>query len=163
MSLPFKEVKRFLLWRDKFLEDLAKIEGGDLEPLRSEIKDLTGEDPDTRLLKAIKSMYVGGMERRLEDPWVRRWALWGGLKTYETFNGFPGLEERELCFVFYSLGKIFIPLLLHERGVRSEAFRKLSREDQEKAVLEELDTIWETQLTLILQSLQFLDLRSTRK
>lgn len=163
MKTPFQEVKRFLLWKDKFLEDLKRIEMGDLGPIRKEIKELSENEPDGRLLKAVRAMYVGGMERRVEDPEIRRWTNWAALRTYETFNGFPNLTDTELMFVFYSIGKLFVPLLLHERGVKSEPFRKLSKEEQEEAVLDELDTIWETQLTLILQALELLDLRSIRK
>ncbi|MDQ7039170.1 MAG: DUF3467 domain-containing protein [Aquificota bacterium] len=163
MKTPFQEVKRFILWKDRFLEDLNRIEEADLSSIKEEVKGLIGDEPEERLLRAIRAMYVGGMERRVEDPDIRRWTNWGAVKTYETFNGFPNLSDTELYFVFYSIGKIFVPLLLHERGVKSEPFRKLSKEEQEEAVLDELDTIWETQLTLILQALQLLDLRSMRK
>jgi len=70
------------------------------------------------------------------------------------------LSDIELAFVFWSLGKLFVPLLMHEKGVKSESFKKLSGEEQEEAVMDELNTLWETQLTLILQALQFLDLKS---
>ncbi len=150
-------------WKDRFIRDYEKIEGSDLELIREEVKELLGEEPDERLLKAVRSMYVGGMERRVEDPEIRRWTNWAAVKTYKTFNRFPILTEPELAFVFYAIGKLFVPLLMHERGVKSQAFKKLSPEEQEEAVFEELDTIWETQLTLILQALQFLDLKSITK
>ena len=108
-------------------------------------------------------MYVGGVERRVEDEEIRGWTNWAAVKTYRTFNGFPILSDLEVAFVFYAIGKLFVPLLLHERGVKSEVFKRLSKEEQEEAVLEELDTIWETQLTLILQALKLLDLNSITK
>lgn len=163
MKNPFKEFHRFMNWKDKFLNDYEKIESSDLDLMRDEVRELLGREPDDRLLKAVRSMYVGGMERRVEDPEIRRWTNWAAVKTYKTFNEFPILSDTELAFVFYSIGKLFVPLLMHERGVKSEAFRRLSQEEQEEAVLDELDTIWETQLTLILQALQFLDLNSIRK
>ena len=163
MKNPFQELHRFMNWKDRFLSDYGKIERSDLELIREEVRELLGEEPDDRLLKAVRSMYVGGMERRVEDPEVRRWTNWSAVKTYKTFNGFPNLSDIELAFVFYSIGKLFVPLLMHERGVKSEAFKRLPPEEQEEAVFDELDTIWETQLTLILQSLQFLDLNSITK
>lgn len=159
MKLPFQELHRFINWKERFLRDYEKIERSDLDVIRKEIKDLWDGEPDERLLKAIRSMYVGGMERRVEDEEIRRWTNWAAIKTYRTFNGFPILSDIELAFVFYAIGKLFVPLLLHERGVKSEAFKRLSREEQEEAVFEELDTIWETQLTLILQALEFLKLK----
>jgi len=156
-------IQRFLNWKERFLRDLPKIEEADLEALKREIKPLWEGEPDKRALLAVRSMYVGGVERRVEDKEVRRWTNWAALKTYRTFNGFPNLSTVEMCFVFYAIGKLFVPLLLHERGVKSEAFKKLSEEEQEEAVFEELDTIWETQLTLILQALEFLDLKAIRK
>ncbi len=163
MKLPFHEIHKFMGWKDRFLKDYEKIEDSDLEVLREELKPLWEGEPDERLLKAVRSMYVGGMERRVEDEEIRKWTNWSAIKTYKTFNGFPILSDLELAFVFYAIGKLFVPLLMHERGVKSEAFKKLPVEDQEEAVFEELDTIWETQLTLILQSLQFLDLKSITK
>jgi len=163
MKLPFHELHRFLSWKERFLKDYDRIEKSDLEVIKEEIKDLWDEEPDERLLRAIRSMYVGGMEHRVEDPKIRRWTNWAAIKTYKTFNRFPILSDIELAFVFYAIGKLFVPLLLHERGVKSEAFKRLSKEEQEEAVFEELDTIWETQLTLILQSLKFLDLKSMTK
>ncbi len=163
MRTPFQEVKRFANWKEKFLEDLEKIERADLSRIREEIRELLEEEPEERLLKAVKALHVGGMERRVEDPEVRRWANWGAVKTYKTFNGFPNLSDTELYFVFYGLGKLFVPLLLHERGVKSEPFKRLSKEEQEEAVLDELDTLWETQLTLILQAVDLLDLKSITK
>jgi hypothetical protein len=163
MRSPFKELHRFMNWKERFLNDYERIERSDLELIREEVKELLGEEPDDRLLRAVRSMYVGGMEKRVEDEEIRRWTNWAAVKTYLTFNRFTMLSDIELSFVFYAIGKLFVPLLMHERGVKSEAFKRLSREKQEEAVFEELDTIWETQLTLILQSLQFLGLNSTTK
>jgi len=163
MKLPFQEVHRFLSWRDRFLRDYERILNTDLSVIREEIGDDLNEEPSERLLRSIRAMYVGGMEERVEDPEIRRWTNWAGLKTYRTFNGFPNLSDIEVAFVFYSLGKLFVPLLLHQRGVKSESFKALSLEEQEEAVFEELDTLWETQLTLILQALQLLELNSIRK
>ncbi len=158
MTPPFKELYRYLGWKDRFLRDYGKIEEADLSFIEEELKELGEENPDQRLLKAVRSMYVGGMEKRVEDEEIRRWTNWAALKTYRTFNGFPNLSDRQLSFAFYSIGKLFVPLLMHERGVKSESFKRLSRQEQEEAVFEELDTIWETQLTLILQAIQFMDL-----
>ena len=158
MTPPFKELYRYLGWKDRFLRDYGKIEEADLTFIEEELKELGEENPDQRLLKAVRSMYVGGMEKRVEDEEIRRWTNWAALKTYRTFNGFPNLSDRQLSFAFYSIGKLFVPLLMHERGVKSESFKRLSRQEQEEAVFEELDTIWETQLTLILQAIQFMDL-----
>ncbi|EDP76215.1 DUF3467 domain-containing protein [Hydrogenivirga sp. 128-5-R1-1] len=163
MKSPFQELHRFMNWKERFLRDYEKIESSDLELIRGEVRELLGQEPDERLLKAVRSMYVGGMERRVEDPEIRSWTNWAAVKTYKTFNEFPILSDLELAFVFYSVGKLFVPLLMHERGVKSESFKRLSREEQEEAVFEELDTIWETQLTLILQALQFLGLNSIKK
>ena len=163
MKSPFQELHRFMNWKERFLRDYEKIERSDLELIKGEVRELLGQEPNERLLKAVRSMYVGGMERRVEDPEIRSWTSWAAVKTYETFNEFPILSDLELAFVFYSVGKLFVPLLMHERGVKSESFKRLSREEQEEAVFEELDTIWETQLTLILQALQFLGLNSIKK
>jgi len=92
-----------------------------------------------RLLKALASMYVGGYEKRLEDEEVRYWTNWAGIKTYKTFGGFPQLSDLELSFLFY--------------GVKSESFKKLSPKEQEEAVSEVLDVIWENHLIRILQIL----------
>jgi len=64
------------------------------------------------------------------------------------------LRESEINkLLFYSLGKIFVPLLLHEKGVKSESFKALSPEEQEKAVSDVLDTVWENHFIRILQIL----------
>jgi hypothetical protein len=163
MKPPFHELHRFLGWKERFLEDYGELLKEDLTPLRDDLVRETGEEPERRMLLALRAMYRGGKEERLKDPDVKKWTDWAFLKTYKTFNGFPGLSDPELAFVFYGIGKLFVPLLLHQRGVRSEGFKKLSREEQEEAVFEELDTIWETQLTLILQALSFLGLNSITK
>ncbi|MFN3599246.1 MAG: hypothetical protein ACK4VK_05890 [Aquificaceae bacterium] len=51
-------------------------------------------------------------------------------------------------------------MLLHEKGVKSEAFKGLSKEEQERAVQEELEVVWENHLIRILQILPFLSLNS---
>ncbi|NPA32731.1 MAG: DUF3467 domain-containing protein [Aquificae bacterium] len=157
---PFRELQRFIHWKERFLRDYERIDRGELDAIRREVESLLGSAPDDRLLIALRAMYVGGMERRVEDEEVRYWTNWAGVRTYETFNRFPHLSDAELAFVFWALGKLFVPLLLHERGVKSESFKRLTKEEQEDAVLDELDTLWETQLTLILQALSFLDLKS---
>ncbi len=53
------------------------------------------------------------------------------------------------------IGKVFVPLLLHKRGVKSEAFKGLSKEEQERVVQEELEVVWENHLIRILQILSF--------
>lgn len=101
-------------------------------------------------------MYVGDYEKRLEDSEVRCWTNWAGIRTYRTFNAFPQLSDIELSFVFYAIGKVFVPMLLHERGGRSESFKKLPPEEQEKAVMEELEVIWENHLIRVLQIIPYL-------
>ncbi len=103
-------------------------------------------------------MYIGGMEHRIKDEEIRYWTNWAGIKTYKTFNGFPGLSDKQLNFLFYAVGKLYVPLLLHERGVKSESFKSLSTQDQEKAVTDELEVIWENHLIRILQVIGYLDL-----
>jgi len=150
---PFHEFFRYKEWKERFLEDYQSIQTKDfslLKLLKESIKDLQVDD---RSLKALACMYVGGYERRLEDEEIKRWTNWAFLKTYKTFNGFSQLSDLELCFLFYSLGKLFVPLLLHEKGVKSESFKSLSPEEQEKAVSDVLDTLWENHLIRILQIL----------
>ena len=158
MSAP---LRRFILWRKRFLEDWDPSDTDTrlLEDLRS----ILGKEPEERLLMAVSALRAGGGMWRLEDPEVRFWAVRGAVETYRAFNGFPHLSEEELAFVFYALGKLFVPLLMHERGVRSERFKSMSPAEREKAVLAELDTLWETQLPLILRALQLLGLKSMRK
>jgi len=159
LRVPHQKFIRYEGWKEQFLKDYGEISSRDLEQLAEEIAGLY-PDRDERLFKALISMYVGGYEKRLEDPEVRYWTNWAGIKTYKTFNGFPHLSDRELAFAFYSIGKVFVPLLLHERGVKSESFKKLSPEEQEKAVMEELEIIWENHLIRVLQILPFLELSS---
>lgn len=155
MKLQHQEFIRYQNWKDRFLEDYGKVIK---EKADAVIKDAerAGQKPDIRLERALISMYVGGYEKRIEDPDIKRWTDWAGYRTYSTFNGFPQLSGMELSFLFYSLGKVFVPLLLHERGVKSESFKQLSPEEQEKAVVEELDVIWENHLIRILQIMPFL-------
>lgn len=151
---PFQEFTRYTEWKDRFLKD------------RDRIKELELEEPkceDPRISKAIVSMYVGGLEHRLLDEDVKRWTDWAGKKTYKTFNGFPQLSDEELSFLFYCLGKLFVPLLLHEKGVKSESFKALDQSKQEYAVSEVLDTIWENHIIRILQILPYVDLKSTMR
>lgn len=165
MRLPHHEFIRYENWKEQFLRDYPLINSKhsqEVKELQQELQEMQAE-LESRLLKAVLSMHVGGYEKRLEDPDVRYWANWAGLKTYRTFNTFPQLSEIELSFLFYALGKVFVPLLLHERGVRSELFKRLTPEEQEKAVLEELEVIWENHLIRILQIIPFLDLNSTSK
>lgn len=160
MKLPHGEFLRYEGWKERFLEDYQKISSKELKAVEEEVINLYPE-ADERLLKALISMYVGGYERRVEDPEIRYWTNWAGVKTYRTFNKFPMLSDLELAFVFYGIGKVFVPLLLHERGVKSEAFKALSSEEQEKAVMEELEIIWENHLIRLLQVLPYLGLSST--
>ncbi|SHK45633.1 DUF3467 domain-containing protein [Thermocrinis minervae] len=160
MKNPFKDLTRYIEWKERFLEDYGKIREEDLKTIEEDIRDLF-PNPERRLLLALRSMYLGGMEKRVEDEEIRRWTNFAGVETYRTFNSFPHLSDLELAFVFYAIGKIFVPLLLHERGVKSESFKRLSKEDQEKAVMDELDVIWENHLIRVLQILPYLDLNST--
>ncbi len=162
MKVPHQEFIRYLGWKERFLEEYSSISSKDTEGIKKEVSELYPK-PDERLLKALVSMYAGGYEKRLEDPLVRYWTNWAGVKTYKTFNTFPNLSDVELAFLFYSMGKIFVPLLLHERGVKSQAFQELSKEEQEKAVQEELDVIWENHLIRILQVLPLLGFSSTSR
>ena len=162
MKVPHQEFIRYLGWKERFLQDYEAITSKDTESIKKEVSELYPQ-PDERLLKALVSMYIGGYEKRVEDPVVRYWTNWAGVKTYKTFNAFPNLSDVELAFVFYSMGKIFVPLLLHERGVKSEPFQRLSKEEQEEAVQEELNVIWENHLIRILQVLSFLGFSSTSR
>ncbi len=152
MKNPFQEFFRYAQWKDRFLKDYEEINSKDIHLLESFLQDFEIEKTQ-RLLKALVSMYVGGYEKRLEDEDVRCWTNWAGIKTYKTFGGFPQLSDMELSFLFYAMGKLFVPLLLHEKGVKSESFKRLSPEEQEEAVSEVLDVIWENHLIRILQIL----------
>jgi len=148
-----KELRRLLRWKERFLKEYpAELPHGvrKLSPLK-----------EGRFLLALAHFVKGGREERLREEEVLRWALFGAKETYETFGGFKSLSEKELSFTFWVLGKLFVPLLLHERGVLSEAFRSLREEEKERAVREELESLWETQLPLILSSLEFLGLKRT--
>ena len=129
---PFKELQRFINWKERFLRDYEKIKQGELDRIREEVRNLLGEEPDNRLLKALRSMYVGGMEHRVEDEEIRYWTNWAGVKTYETFNRFPLLSDIELSFVFWALGKLFVPLLMHERGVSQNLSKNLTGKNKRK-------------------------------
>lgn len=150
MMKPFQEFIRYSEWKDRFLKDKERIRA--LENY---------ENP--RLSKAIASMYVGGLEHRTQDEEIKKWTDWAGEKTYRTFNGFPQLSDEELSFLFYCLGKLFVPLLLHEKGVKSESFKALTQEEQESAVSDVLDTIWENHIIRILQVLPYMGLKETTK
>ncbi|WP_448587502.1 hypothetical protein [Thermocrinis sp.] len=152
MKTPFHEFFRYVEWKERFLRDYESIKERDTSQLKRELRELYPQ-VDERLTKALLCMHVGGFEKRLEDEEVRHWTHWAFAKTCKTFGGFSQLSERELCFIFYSLGKLFVPLLMHEKGVKSESFKALSREDQEKAVSDVLDTLWENHLIRILQIL----------
>ena len=149
MKNPFQEFTRYSEWKERFLKD------------RDRIKEINPKP--SRLSEAIAAMYVGGLEHRTQDEEIRRWTDWAGEKTYRTFNGFPELSNEELSFLFYCLGKLFVPLLLHEKGVKSESFKALTQEEQESAVSDVLDTIWENHLIRILQILPYMDLRDTTR
>ncbi len=159
MKLPHYEFIRYENWKEQFLKDYEKITLRELEDLAKEMEKIYPE-AEERFLRAMLSMYLGGYEKRLQDPEVRYWTNWAGAKTYKTFNKFPQLSDIEVSFLFYSIGKVFVPLLLHERGVKSEAFKGLSKEEQEKVVQEELEVVWENHLIRILQVLPFLSLNS---
>ena len=159
MRLPYHEFIRYEGWKEQFIKDYDLITSKDVKDLAEDLKALYPEAGE-RLLKALISMHVGGYEKRLQDPEVRYWTNWAGIKTYRTFNGFPQLSDKELAFVFYAMGKVFVPLLLHERGVKSESFKSLTSDEQEKAVMDELEVIWENHLIRILQIIPFLDLSS---
>lgn len=162
MKLPHQEFIRYSAWKDRFLEAYNSIEAKDVESIGKEIYALYPE-ADERFLRALLSMYVGGYERRVEDPEIRHWTNWAAVETYRTFNAFPNLSDVELAFLFYGLGKLFVPLLLHERGVKSESFKRLSKEEQEAAVREELNVLWENHLIRMLQVLPFFGLGSMSK
>jgi hypothetical protein len=132
--------------------DYEEINSKDLSLLESSLQGFDVEKTE-RLLRSLASMYAGGYEKRLEDEEVRFWTNWAGIKTYKTFGGFPQLSDLELSFLFYAVGKLFVPLLLHEKGVKSESFKRLSPKEQEDAVSEVLDVIWENHLIRILQIL----------
>ncbi|MFN4319354.1 MAG: hypothetical protein ACK4FY_02585 [Aquificaceae bacterium] len=159
MKVPHYEFIRYENWKEQFLKDYGRIKARELEDLAREIREAYPE-AEERFLKAMLCMYLGGYERRVQDPEVRYWTNWAGIKTYKAFNKFPQLSDVEVSFLFYSIGKVFVPLLLHERGVKSEAFKGLSKEEQERAAQEELEVVWENHLIRILQVLPFLSLNS---
>ncbi|MFN3947402.1 MAG: hypothetical protein ACK4LA_04865 [Aquificaceae bacterium] len=159
MKLPHHEFIRYENWKEQFLRNYKEITPGELEKIAKEVESIYPE-AEERFLKAMLSMYLGGYEKRVQDPEIMYWTNWAGVKTYKTFNKFPQLSDIEVSFLFYSIGKVFVPLLLHERGVKSQAFKRLSKEEQEKVVQEELDVIWENHLIRILQILPFLSLNS---
>ncbi|MCS7083387.1 MAG: hypothetical protein NZL90_00180 [Aquificaceae bacterium] len=140
---PFGELSRFRSWAQRFKEEFSP--------------------PDAqRFEKALEAMRFGGRKERLLDERVYYWTNFCAEYTYRLFNSFKDLNDNELCFVFYALGKLLVPLFLHERGVCSEAFSKLSKDEQEKAVLEELNSLLENQIIGILQSLPYLNLNSSK-
>ena len=60
------------------------------------VKDVI-EDPNCK--EAIGedsiSMYVGGYEKRVEDPEVRYWTNWAGIKTYKHGISSEDTDSRE--------------------------------------------------------------------
>lgn len=112
------------------------------------------QDPRTSL--AIASAIIGGIESRTKDEEVRRWAIWGVLETLKTFNNFPRLSDNQISYLFFVLGRHFIPILLHEKGVKSESFKALTEEEQIKAVSDVLDINFENVVIRCLQAIDFL-------
>jgi len=58
---PFKELQRFIHWKERFLKDYEKIKKGGIDVIGREVKEILGKEPDDRLLKTLRSMYIGGM------------------------------------------------------------------------------------------------------
>ncbi len=159
MKLPHYDFIKYKRWKEQFIRDFSKITPEKKERALKELENLYPQGNE-RLAMAMLSMYLGGYERRIEDPEVKHWTNWACVKTYETFNTFPKLSDIELSFLFYAIGKVFIPLLLHERGVKSQSFKALPLEEQERVVMEELEVVWENHLIKLLQILPLLDLNS---
>lgn len=159
MKIPHYDFIKYKRWKEQFIKDFYRITPEKKEKALKELENLYPQ-ADERLLMAVLFMYLGGHEKRIEDPEVRYWATWACIKTYETFNSFPQLSNVALSFLFYAIGKVFIPLLLHERGVKSESFKSLPFQEQERVVMEELEVIWKNHLIKLLQILPLLDLNS---
>ncbi|MFN7065038.1 MAG: hypothetical protein ACK4OF_02665 [Aquificaceae bacterium] len=104
MKAPHYEFIRYENWKEQFLRDHEKITSKGLEDLAKKIENIYSE-VEERFLKAILSMYLGGYGKRVQDPEVRYWTNWAGVKTYKTFNKFPQLSDIEVSFLFYSIGK----------------------------------------------------------
>ena len=61
--------------------------------------------------KVIRLIKEGSYEKRVDDPEVRYWTNWAGIKPYKPFNGYPQLTDIDLNFAFYAIGKVIVPLL----------------------------------------------------
>lgn len=144
--IDYKETKKFADLLTKYLESKEDIKNLLEKINKNEILDIAKAlniEIDERALLLISAFIEGGIEKRYQDEEIRYWAIWGALKTYETFNGFKHISPNRAMYIFFTLGRHYIPTLLHEKGVKYEAFKKLSKKEQEKAVKEVLDVYWE--------------------
>ncbi len=145
MEDPVKPLQKYIDLYEKYKSSKEDIEHYKL--------DFT-ENPRTSL--AIASAIIGGIESRTKDEETKYWAIWGVLETLKTFNGFPRLSNNQLSYLFFVLGRHFIPVLLHEKGVKSDAFKSLNKDDQIKAVQDVLDINFENVVIRCLQAIEFL-------
>ncbi len=145
---PVKPLQKYIDLYDKY-KDASKS-------IQNYKEEFINKTTDDRLALAIASAIIGGIESRTKDEEVRRWAIWGVEQTMKTFNGFPRLSENQLSYLFFVLGRHFIPILLHEKGIKSDSFKALSEEEQIKAVMDVLDINFENVVIRCLQAIDFL-------
>jgi hypothetical protein len=143
---PIKPLQKYI--------DLYEKYKASKENIQDYKKDFNEENG--RLAIAIASAIIGGIESRAKDEEVRRWAIWGVKETMKTFNSFPRLSENQLSYLFFVLGRHFVPVLLHEKGIKSDSFKALPEEEQLKAVMDVLDINFENVVIRCLQAIDFL-------
>lgn len=145
---PIKPLQKYIDLYEKYKEATKNIQNYKQE--------FVNQSTNERLAIAIASAIIGGIESRTKDEEVRRWAIWGVEQTMKTFNNFPKLSENQLSYLFFVLGRHFIPVLLHEKGIKSDSFKALSEEEQLKAVMDVLDINFENVVIRCLQAIDFL-------
>ncbi len=143
---PIKPLQKYIDLYEKYKDAVKSIQN-----YKHEFSDLADREA-----LALASAIIGGIESRTKDEEVRHWAIWGVMETMKTFNGFPKLSENQLSYLFFVLGRHFIPVLLHEKGIKSDSFKALSQEEQLKAVSDVLDINFENVVIRCLQAIDFL-------
>lgn len=146
MEDPIKPLQKYIDLYEKYKVSIESIE---------KYKE-SFDQQDKRMALAIASAIIGGIESRTHDIEIKKWAMWGVLETMKTFNNFSKLSDNQLSYLFFVLGRHFIPTLLHDRGVKSESFKNLSEEEQLKAVEDVLDINFENVVIRCLQAIEFL-------
>ncbi len=145
---PVKPLQKYIDLYEKYKDATKNIQNYK--------QDFVNKNTSERLALAIASAIIGGIESRTKDEEVRKWAIWGVEQTMNTFNNFPKLSENQLSYLFFVLGRHFIPVLLHEKGIKSDSFKALSEEEQLKAVMDVLDINFENVVIRCLQAIDFL-------